>query len=254
MRWNMIRPRSRWRAPICAAFITMAAVAHTPTANANTEHYFVALDGTWRASNIVWSEIESEWLVAATIEIAQPADIGLTAAQMFSAFCGEIVRARPAAPNTTIDGNKIFRVDINIFAPNGRPITSVPAPISVAQGKCQVESGEQTFLPTYPGKLQGWHLSNGNVQKNGETYRRIILFEPSQGADLKVADFDMALACTATLNDPTVQTLQNTLEQRLQNTTVEPNIVVIYAKESGTQGVFAQAVFDTSDGTCVELK
>ncbi|MDA0786021.1 MAG: hypothetical protein O3B37_06990 [Proteobacteria bacterium] len=254
MRWNMIRAQSRWRTPICAAFIATAAVLHTPTANADTEHFFVALDGTWRASDIVWSEIDSQWLVAATIEIAQPADIGLTALQMFSAFCSEIVRARPAAPNAAIDAEKIFRVDINILTPNGRSITSAPAPISVAKGKCQVGSGEQTFLPTYPGKLQGWNLANGNVRQNGETYRRIILFEPSQGSRLKVADFDMALACTATLNDPTVQTLQNTLEQRLQNITLEPNIVVIYAKESGAQGVFAQAAFDTSDGTCVELK
>lgn len=249
----MIRRQSGWRAPICAAFIIVAAVLQTPTANAATEHYFVTLDGTWRAKDIVWSEIEGEWLVATTIEIAQPAEIGLTAAQMFSAFCEEIVRARPAAPNATIGASRIFRVDINILAPNGRPITAAPAPISVLQGKCQVAEGNLNLLPTYPGKLEGWYLANGDVRQNGETYRRSLLFESSQGSNLKAADFDTALACRATLNDPTVQTLQNNLEGRLQNIKLEPNIVVIYAKENGAQGQFAQAAFDTSDGTCVAL-
>ena len=250
MRWNMIRPQSGWY----AAFIFVVAALHTPTAHADAEHYFVTLDGTRRASNIVWSEIESEWLVATTIEVAAPLDRGLTAPQMFEAFCKEIVRARPGAPNATISDKRIFRVDINILAPNGRPISAAPAPISVAQGKCQVGGGDQSLLPTYPGRLKGWHLANGNVQQNGETFRRTILFESSRGSNVKVADFNMAVACTATLNDPTVQTLQDNFERGLENVRMEPNIVMIFAKERATQGVFARATFDTSDGTCVELK
>tara|TARA_R110002110_G_scaffold85816_4_gene223791 strand:+ start:126781 stop:127521 length:741 start_codon:yes stop_codon:yes gene_type:complete len=246
----MIRPQTGW----CAAFIFAAAALHAPAAHADAEHYFVTLDGTWRASNIVWSEIESEWLVATTIEVASPLDRGLTAPQMFDAFCKEIVRARPDAPNATIGDQDIFRVDINILTPNGQPISAAPAPITVTQGKCQIAEGEQSLLPTYPGRLQGWHLANGNVQQNGETYRRSILFESSRGSNVKVTDFDMAVACTATLNDPTVQALQNNFEQGLQNVEMEPNIVMIFAKERATQGVFARATFDTSDGTCVELE
>jgi len=246
----MIRPQTGW----CAAFIFAAATLYTPVAQADTEHYFVALDGTWRASDFVWSEIESEWLVATTIEVASPLDRGLTAPEMFDAFCKEIVRARPGAPNPTIGDQDIFRVDIDILTPNGQPISAAPAPISVAQGQCQIAEGEQSLLPTYPGRLQGWHLANGNVRQNGDTYRRSILFESSHGSNVKVADFDMAVACTATLNDPTVQALQSSFEQGLQNVEMEPNIVMIFAKERATQGVFAQATFDTSDGTCVELE
>jgi hypothetical protein len=254
MRWNMIRRQSGWYARICAAFIVAAAALHAPTANAEPDHYFVALDGTWKATDVVWSEIETEWLVATTIEVVYAPNRGLTAPEMFEAFCGEIVRARLAAPSTTTSGNEIFRVDINILDPNGRPISPVPTPITVKAGKCQVESGAQNFLTTYPGKLQGWYLANGNVQKYGDTFRRIILFESAQGSDAKVADFDMELACTATLNDPTIQKQQNDFEKRIKDATIEPNIVVIFAKERATQGVFANATFDTSDGTCVALK
>ncbi len=227
---------------------------HTPTAKAETNHYFVVLDGTWLATDFVWSEIETVWLVAATIKIAKAPPQKLTGPEMFAAFCAEILRARPGAPASPNKDNEIFRVDININDANGRPITKVPAPISVKQGKCQITDGNDRLLPTYPGKLQGWQLANGNVRRNGESHRRTILFVPSRESNVKVADFDMALACNATLKDPTVQTLQSNFEQRLRNVTVEPNIVTIYAKERATKGVYAQMTFDTSDGTCVELK
>ncbi|MGB0571488.1 MAG: hypothetical protein ACPGQM_05350 [Alphaproteobacteria bacterium] len=173
---------------------------------------------------------------------------------MFATFCKEILRARPGAPNSTNKDNEIFRVDISINDANGRSITEAPAPISVKQGKCQITDGNDRLLPTYPGKLQGWQLANGSGRRNGDSPRRSILFVPSRESSVKVADFDMALACNATLKDPTVQTLQSSFKQRLQNVTIEPNIVTIYAKERATKGVYAQITFDTSDGTCVELK
>lgn len=230
-------------------FVCLA--ANMSVAEAGDEHRFSALGAEWRAYDITWTEIENHWLIGATVDVARAGNRNLTGAQILAGLCKEIVRERPGVPVEGAHAGSLFRVDLNVVAPNGRTVWPYPVPVPVRSGECQISDGRQDFFITYPGGLDGWRFLGGTIQQAGNAQRRQLTFEPDEGSEVTLGDFDFELACTATLNDPTVQTVQSSYERQNAGSTFEPGVVVIVAKQGGGSGVFVGEVYQTSSGKCV---
>lgn len=239
-----------------AFFLFISATYNASIAKADEEYIFPAFGTVWRAYNINWVEIEKRWLIGATIDVVRPSNRGLTAPQMLAAFCKQLVQMRPNFPGKASREQKIFRVDLNVIATNKRPVWPTPVPVRVRADECQVKEGSQQFFIKYPGSLDGWRFHSAIIQKAGEIYRRQYTFEPDEGANVKIREFDFDLACRATLNDPTIKKIQASVERQHADKAIEPATVVIVAKQATKrgfkQGMFFGYVYKTVGGRCVK--
>lgn len=222
-------------------------------AKADEEHVFAALDAYWRAYGISWVEFEEQWLIGATVVSAAPTRVRLSGLQMFAAFCKELVRMKPNGPGKQKQGLEVFRVDLTIIGADSLPIWSAPIPVRVRDNECQVKEGAQNFYMSYPGGLEGWRFHSVTIQKVGEIYRRQYTFEPDEGASVKIREFDFDLGCGAALKDPAILTLQASLVRQyaIKQIAVQPDTVVIAAKQGTKLGMFFGHVYKTVDGRCV---
>ncbi len=251
----------RRAASLGAALIAASMLVGSPiNAQTVTLYGFDALGGTWLASDIAWAEIDNQWLAAASIRMAKSPNRGLTAPEMLSAFCDQMLEIRPEAPNKNIDRDDMFRVDLKILGPDNQPLWPRAVPIPVSDGACRVNDGSENYFPTYPGRLEGYRFFHIGVQTiENESHRMQIMFQPDESAGIEPAQFDPELACNATLADPLLADLRKLVEQQAETRKIElqrDKVVVVLAikPEPGTNfGVFAGNAFDTSSGECVEV-
>lgn len=241
---------------LLAVVILALPILGSTTATGADIHVFSALGAKWVALDTRWGKIENQWIASTKIDLAEPSNRGFTGPEMFAAFCAEILESKPGAPDNTIDATNIFRVDMDILlGPNNQPIHPFPAPIRVEGGKCQVKEGKQVLSPTYVGRLANWRFYGLNIQNDGDTHRLIYTFEPRDGVDADLGDFDFKVACTAMLNDPTIVALKEKFVLQNRSITVTPNTMLVIAKEARAQrGLFVGAFFSTIGGKCVEQK
>jgi hypothetical protein len=255
---------SRFRS--CAVFLITTLITGllllTNPATAQTVHLyaFKALGASWIASDVTWVEVEKQWLVDATIRVTKPLESGLTGPQILSAFCEEMLHQRPQIPDDAIERTTIFRVNLNVLGQSGEPIWPFGVPVPVSDGKCPVTDESKTYFPTYPGRLAGWQLTDGGIQKIEDDYRFQLTFAPDKAADANSQPFDPVAACEATRVDPSVHAMQSQFEKlaRVQNIDVQTDIIAIFVKfpvEPGSNtGAFAGSYFDISSGACIAHK
>jgi len=159
---------------------------------------------------------------------------------------------RPAGLEDSSDEFDVFRVDMNVVLPNGQSIWPLSLPIFVQDDECLLEGSEQVHVIRYPGRLDGWRYLGGTALKSGSSYRRQFVFEPMKGSSVEIADFNFSAACTAILADPTVQQAQDAWEQQNATLKIEPDLLVIVAKQATQRGAFVGKEYKTVDGECVE--
>lgn len=244
----------------CAAVLLAISTFNPVAANAADEHKFDALGYAWSAGDLNWIKIENQWLVATNINIVQTIDRTFSTAEMHEAFCTEILKEKVGAPDRNITRKDIFRVSVNVIKQNGRPVWPLPIPIPVSDGECQITDGSKPYYPTYPGRLNGWRLTDAGIQKSEGNNRIQLTFEPDEGVSANSGSFDFAAACEATRVDPSVRAMQSQFEQlaQAQNIELQSDIIAIFVKfpvEPGKNyGAFAGNFFDISSGACVEHK
>jgi hypothetical protein len=243
-----------------ALIVALMFIASPSKAQTLDVYHFNAFGGSWAATEIVWVKIEKKWLVSATILNTKQTNRGLKAPEMFAKFCEQISSRIPYAPTREIDTINIFRVDLNLIGPNGAPIAALPVPIPVSNGKCQVNDGSKDYSPIYPGRLTGWQFIQLDIQKSEDWNRIQWTFEQIEGVEVEKGSFDFAAACEAARLDPSVQNFQKKIEERakLDGVELQTNIVSVILRlppEPGENlGLFFGYTYDTSTGTCVEVK